>query len=298
MELGLHIVRFDWPASVGSIADGLATIGRTADDAGFTHLSVMDHYHQIEVIGRPEDPMLEGYLAALHLAHATTRARVGVLASGSQYRYPGLLVKIVTTLDVLSGGRALCIVGAGWNEEESRGLGVPMPARGERFARLEDTLRLAHQMFDDNPAPFQGATLTADCPINHPLPLSRPRPPIMVAGGGEKITLRLAAQYGDACNVFFAGPGSVEEQAAGVAHKFEVLRSHCRELGRPYDDIKRTALVTLPMAEGMTVPEVLRICRAAADVGVQQLIVMLDEPHDPRHLEALGSGVVPAVADL
>ena len=192
--------------------------------------------------------MLEGYLAALHLAHATTRARVGVLASGSQYRYPGLLVKIVTTLDVLSDGRALCILGAGWNEEESRGFGVPMPTRGERFARLEDTLRLAHQMFDDNPSPFQGATFLADCPINHPLPLSRPRPPIMVAGGGEQRTLRLVAQYADACNVFLAGDGSLEERTAAVAHKFDVLRGHCRDLGRAYDDIKRTAVVTLAMA--------------------------------------------------
>src|SRR4051794_7940768 len=296
MDLGLHIIRFDWPGAPQNTAEVLASIGRTADEVGMTHLSVMDHYFQIGMAGPPEDPMLEGYLAALHLAHATSRARVGVLASGSQYRYPGLLVKIVTTLDVLSGGRALCIVGAGWNEEESRGLGVPMPARGERFARLEDTLRLAHQMFDDNPAPFQGATLTADCPINHPLPLSRPRPPIMVAGGGEQVTLRLVAQYGDACNVFFAGPGSLEDQAAGVAHKFEVLRGHCRDLGRPYDDIKRTALATLSMGEGMTVPDVLRVCRAAADVGVQQLIVMLDEPHERRHLEALGSLVVPAIS--
>ena len=171
-----------------------------------------------------------------------------------------------------------------------------MPAVGERFARLEDTLRLAHQMFADNPSPFHGATLSADCPINHPLPLSTPRPPIMVAGGGEQRTLRLVAQYADACNVFLAGPGSLEERAAVVAHKFEVLRGHCRDVGRAYDDIKRTALVTFTLGGGMTVPEVLDTCRAAADAGVQELIVMLDEPHDLQHLETLGTEVIPTVA--
>jgi F420-dependent oxidoreductase-like protein len=297
MKLGLHIVRFDWPGSPETIASTLTDIGRTADDAGFTHLSVMDHYFQIGMAGPPQDPMLEGYLAALHLAHATSRARVGVLATGSQYRYPGLLIKIVTTLDVLSGGRALCILGAGWNEEESRGLGVPMPKQSERFGRLEDTLRLAHQMFADDDSPFAGATLTAERPINRPQPLSRPRPPIMVGGGGEKRTLRLVAQYADACNVFLAGPGTLEEQAANVAHKFDVLRGHCADVGRPYDEIRRTALAVLPMGAGMTTAEVLRTCRAAADVGVQELIAMVDEPHDLRHLETLGRDVVPVIAD-
>ena len=297
MHLGLHLVRFDWPGTPENTATVLADIGRTADDAGMTHLSVMDHYFQIGMVGPPEDPMLEGYLAALHLAHATTRARVGVLATGSQYRYPGLLIKIVTTLDVLSGGRALCILGAGWNEEESVGLGVPMPAMSERFDRLEDTLRLARQMFADDDSPFHGATVNAERPINRPQPLSRPRPPIMVGGGGEKRTLRLVAQYADACNVFFAGPGTVEEQAADVAHKFDVLRRHCEDVGRPYDEIRRTAACTLPLAAGMTSEAVLHLCRAAADVGVQDLICMVDEPHDLRHLEMLGRDVIPVVAD-
>ncbi|HTY72506.1 MAG TPA: TIGR03560 family F420-dependent LLM class oxidoreductase [Actinomycetes bacterium] len=295
MELGLHVVRFDWPESFGSIADGLAAIGRTAEDAGITHLSVMDHYFQISGVGPPEDPMLEGYLAALHLAHATNRARVGVLATGAQYRYPGLLIKIVTTLDVLSGGRALCILGAGWNEEESLGLGVPMPARGDRFARLEDTLRLAHQMFADDPSPFHGSTLTASRPLNHPIPLSRPRPPIMVGGGGEQRTLRLVAQYADACNVFFSGE-TLDERAATVRHKFDVLRAHCADLGRPYEEIRRTALTGLPMGAGMGVAEVLETCRVAADAGVQELIVMVDAVHDLRHLETLGAEVVPVIA--
>ncbi len=297
MDLGLHVIRFDWPGSPGTIADQLARIARTADDAGFTHLSVMDHYFQIGVAGPPEDPMLEGYLAALHMAGATSRARVGVLATGVHYRHPGLLVKIVTTLDVLSGGRALFAVGAGWNEEESRGLGVPVPPTGERFERLEETLRLAHQMWRDDDSPFDGAHYSAERPLNHPQPLSRPHPPIMVGGGGERKTLRLVAQYADACNVFFGWHGTPTEKAAVAGHKFEVLRRHCENVGRPYEEVRRTALARLPMGAGMSTADALALCRAAADVGVQELIVMLDEPHELEHLDALGTEVVPVVAE-
>ncbi|HYT09330.1 MAG TPA: LLM class F420-dependent oxidoreductase [Mycobacteriales bacterium] len=297
MDLGLHVIRFDWPGSPGTIGERLADMARTADDAGFTHLSVMDHYFQIGVAGPPEDPMLEGYLAALHMAEASSRARVGVLATGVHYRHPGLLVKIVTTLDVLSGGRALFAVGAGWNEEESRGLGVPVPPVAQRFERLEDTLRLAHQMWRDEDSPFHGAQVTAERPLNRPQPLSRPHPPIMVAGGGERKTLRLAAQYADACNVFFGWQGTPADRAAVAGHKFEVLRRHCADVDRPYEEVRRTALTSLPMGAGMSVQDVLATCRAAADVGVQELIVMLDEPHELKHLETLGTEVVPVVAD-
>jgi F420-dependent oxidoreductase-like protein len=297
VDLGLHVIRFDWPGAPGTVADRLAAIARTADDAGFTHLSVMDHYFQIGVAGPPEDPMLEGYLAALHMAGATSRARVGVLATGVHYRHPGLLVKIVTTLDVLSGGRALFAVGAGWNDEESRGLGVPFPATGERFERLEDTLRLAHQMWRGDESPFTGSHVTAERPLNHPPALSRPHPPIMVGGGGERRTLRLVAQYADACNLFFSPHDDLPSAAAAVRHKLDVLRRHCDEVGRPYEEVHRTALAALPMGAGMTTDDVLGVCRAAADAGIQQLVVMVDEVHELRHLEALGRDVVPAVAD-
>jgi alkanesulfonate monooxygenase SsuD/methylene tetrahydromethanopterin reductase-like flavin-dependent oxidoreductase (luciferase family) len=241
--------------------------------------------------------MLEGYLAATHMAAATRRARVGVLATGVHYRHPGLLVKIVTTLDILSGGRALFAVGAGWNEEESRGLGVPVPPVAERFERLEETLRLAHQMWRDDDTPFHGTHYTAERPVNRPQPLSRPHPPIMVGGGGERKTLRLAARYADACNVFFGWQGTPVERAAAAAHKFDVLRRHCEDVGRPYDEVRRTALASLPMAAGMSTQDVLALCRAAADAGVQELIVMLDAPHELKHLETLGRDVVPVVAE-
>jgi F420-dependent oxidoreductase-like protein len=297
VDLGLHVIRFDWPGAPGTVADRLAAIARTADDAGFTHLSVMDHYFQIGVAGPPEDPMLEGYLAAMHLANASSRARVGVLATGVHYRHPGLLVKIVTTLDVLSGGRALFAVGAGWNDEESRGLGVPFPPTAERFERLEDTLRLAHQMWRGDQAPFTGRHVVAERPISSPPPLSRPRPPIMIGGGGERKTLRLVAQYADACNLFFIPHGDPAAATEAVTHKLAVLRRHCADVGRPYEEVHRTALTSLPMGAGMSTRDVLGLCRAAAGAGLQELIVMVDQVHELRHLEALGRDVVPAIAD-
>jgi F420-dependent oxidoreductase-like protein len=226
MDLGLHIVRFDWPGSPGNIGSTLSEIARAADDAGLTHLSVMDHYFQIGMVGPRDDPMLEGYVAATHLAAHTSRARVGVLATGVHYRHPGLLLKIVTSLDVLSGGRAVFCIGAGWNEEESRGLGVPVPPLSERFERLEETLQLAHQMWRDDPKPFDGRHFQLAEPICRPQPVARPHPPIMVGGGGERKTLRLAAQYADACNVFFGWEGTAQDRAAMAGRKYEVLRQH------------------------------------------------------------------------
>jgi F420-dependent oxidoreductase-like protein len=298
MHLGLHIIRFDWPGAPDNVGATLAAIARTADDAGITHLSVMDHYFQIAVAGPREDPMLEGYVAATHIAAHTSRARVGVLATGVHYRHPGLLIKIVTSLDVLSGGRAIFAIGAGWNEEESRGLGVPVPAVSERFERLEETLQLAHQMWRDDGSPFAGRHYQLAEPICHPLPLSKPHPPIMVGGGGEKKTLRLAAKYADASNVFFGWEGTLADRAAVAGRKFEVLRQHCAEVGRPYEEIRRTALTGLRMGEdGMSTSDVLALCRAGHEAGAQDLVLMLEDVHDLRHLETLGREVVPVVAD-
>jgi F420-dependent oxidoreductase-like protein len=298
MDLGLHIVRFDWPGAPDNIGPRLAEIAQAADDAGLRHLSVMDHYFQIGVVGPPADPMLEGYVAATHMAAHTSRIRIGVLATGVHYRHPGLLIKIVTSLDVLSGGRALFAVGAGWNEEESRGLGVPVPAMSERFERLEETLQLAHQMWRDDASPFPGRHYQATDPICHPQPLSKPRPPIMVGGGGERKTLRLAARYADATNVFFGFTGTAEERAAVARQKYQVLRRHCEDVGRPYQEIRRTSLLGLRMGEdGMSTSDLVALCRAARDAGVQELILMLEDVHDLRHLETLGREVVPVVAE-
>lgn len=298
MRIGLHIYQFNWPGSPANIGERLAEIARTADDAGLTHLSVMDHYFQIGMAGPPDDPMLEGYVAATHLAAHSRRARVAVLASGVHYRHPGVLIKQVTSLDVLSGGRATLALGAGWNEEESRGLGVPCPPVAERFERLEETLRLAHQMFRDDDSPFHGKHYTLERPLNRPQPLSKPHPPIMIGGGGEQKTLRLVARYADATNVFFGYRGSPEERAAAAAQKYEVLRRHCAEIGRPYEEITKTALAGIgPPGGEMAAADVLALCRAGHEIGVDELIVMYADLGNVAHLEMLGRDVVPVIAE-
>ena len=191
--------------------------------------------------------MLEGYTTLAHAAAVTERIELGTLVTGVTYRHPGILLKTVTTLDVLSGGRAWLGIGAAWNEEEHRGLGVPYPSTRERFALLEDTLRLAHRMFADDDRPFEGDAVSLERPLNHPQPVRRP--PIMVGGGGEKRTLRLVAQYADACNLFDTGLGP-----EGLPHKLDVLRRHCDEVGRPYDEIEKTCLTRLTLDTGAGLP--------------------------------------------
>src|SRR5690349_9711019 len=239
MRIGLQVPSFSWPGGAESIGARLAEIGRTADDAGFASIWVMDHFFQIGVNGAPEEPMLEGYSALSYLAGVTERIKLGALVTGVIYRYPGLLIKTATTLDVLSGGRAYLGIGAAWNEQEARGLGVPFPPLKERFEQLEETLQLAHQMWRDDVQPYQGKQFQLEQPINHPQPLSKPHPPIMVGGGGEQKTLRLVAQYADACNLF-ARSGTDE-----LSRKLEILRGHCETVGRDYNEIERTALGTV-----------------------------------------------------
>jgi F420-dependent oxidoreductase-like protein len=291
--IGLQVPSFTWPDGTDGIGPKLAEIGRTADDAGFASLWVMDHFFQIEYVGPPEDPMLEGYSALSYLAGRTERVKLGTLVTGIIYRYPGLLVKTATTLDVLSGGRAYLGIGAGWFEREARGLGVPFPPTKERFEQLEETLQIAHQMWSGEVAPYRGAHYRLEETLNSPQALTRPHPPIMIGGMGERKTLRLVAQYANACNLFaFAGVDTIR-------HKLDVLRGHCEDIGRDYEDIERTALGTVKLApDGMTVEEVIEQCRALNDAGVQHLIFNMPNVHEIRPLEAFGEKVIPAVADL
>jgi F420-dependent oxidoreductase-like protein len=291
--IGLQVPSFTWPDGTDGIGPKLAEIGRTADDAGFASLWVMDHFFQIEYVGPPEDPMLEGYSALSYLAGRTERVKLGTLVTGVIYRYPGLLVKTATTLDVLSGGRAYLGIGAGWFEREARGLGVPFPPTKERFEQLEETLQIAHQMWSGEVAPYRGAHYRLEETLNSPQALTRPHPPIMIGGMGERKTLRLVAQYANACNLFaFAGVDTIR-------HKLDVLRGHCEDIGRDYEDIERTALGTVKLApDGMTVEEVIEQCRALNDAGVQHLIFNMPNVHEIRPLEAFGEKVIPAVADL
>lgn len=268
MDLGLHYWNFSTPAEPALIAPTLARTARCAEEAGFAHFSVMDHYFQMEYTAAHDEPMLEGYTTLGYVAALTERMRLGVLVTGVMYRYPGLLAKIVTTLDVLSGGRAELGIGASWYEREQRALGVPVVPVGERFERLEETLRICLQMWGPDNGPFKGEHYELAETVCVPAPLSRPHPPILIGGGGEKKTLLLVARYADACNLFAS---SVED----VAHKLEVLRGHCAAEGRDDDAIRKTALYVAPIA--LTDPDqVLRDAEQLAGLGVTQLDFMPD----------------------
>ncbi len=274
MRIGLQVPSFSWPGGPAEIGARLAEIGRTADDAGFYSTWVMDHFFQIGMVGAPEEPMLEGYSALSFLAGVTKRVKLGTLVTGVIYRYPGLLVKTATTLDVLSGGRAYLGIGAAWNEQESRGLGVPFPPLKERFERLEEALQIAHQMWRGDRTLFNGKHYQLGDPLNSPPALSKPHPPIMIGGGGEQKTLRFVAQYGDACNLFARMGNDVLQQ------KLDVLKGHCEAVGRPYEEIERTALATVNLAPGADTPaKVIELSRSVAKLGIQHLIFNMPNVH-------------------
>lgn len=257
MKLDLHVSRFDWAGGPSGIGPGVAHLARTAEAVGIRALSFMDHFFQMEMAAPAEDPMLEGYTALGFVAGITQRLRLRVLVTGVTYRYPGILAKTVTTLDVLSGGRAELGLGAAWYEREHRGLGVPFPPISERFERLEEALHICLQMWSDDNGPFRGKHYQLAETLCSPAPVSSPRPRIMIGGGGERKTLRLVAQYADACNLF----GSPDV----VAHKIEVLRGHCDTVGRDIREIEVTAL--LQAEEDWTPDDVLRNGEAYAKVG-------------------------------
>jgi F420-dependent oxidoreductase-like protein len=236
VRVGIQIPSFTYPGGQEQIAPTFARIARDADQAGLASLWVMDHFFQIRGVGAAEEPMLEGYSALSYAAAITERITLGTMVTGVVYRYPGILIKTVTTLDVLSGGRAWFGVGAAWNAEESAGLGVPFPPVAERFERLEETLRIAKQMWAGDESPFAGKHYNLERPLNSPPAVSRPHPRILVGGGGEKKTLRLVAKYADATNQF---------DTPELPHKLDVLREHCAREGRPYGDIEKTALCVL-----------------------------------------------------
>lgn len=293
MKVGLQISSFTWPGGPEAIGPTLARIVREADDAGFDSLWVMDHFFQIRGNGRVEEPMLEGMTALGFMAAHSKRARLGLMVGGVHYRHPGLWVKATTTLDVLSGGRAWLGIGAAWNAEESRALAFPFPPLGERFELLEETLQIAHGMFEGargSEAAFRGRRYRADRLLNSPQSLSRPRVPIMVGGGGERKTLRLVAQYADACNVF----GSPE----AIARKYAILDAHCAAVGRDPRAIERSTLQDVRLAAGSgsrgeTPDEVVQWFGELGDAGAEHIIVDLKGIHEPGRLDRFASAVLP-----
>jgi F420-dependent oxidoreductase-like protein len=292
MKLGLQISSFTWPGGPEAIGPTLGRIASQADDVGFDSIWVMDHFFQIRSVGRAEEPMLEGWTALGFLAALTKRARLGLMVGGVHYRLPGLWVKAATTLDVLSGGRAWLGIGAAWNQEESEALGFPFPPLGERFEMLEETLQIAHGMWTGergSEGAFNGRQYKAGRLLNSPQSISRPRPPIMIGGGGERKTLRMVAQYADGTNVF-GGP-------AAIHHKYEVLREHCAAIGRDPEEIERSTLQSVNLASESPDQVVDRVGELA-DAGAQHVILSLRNADDPANLETFGRAVIPRLRDL
>ncbi len=288
MKIGLHISDFTWPGGPPRLASTLGSIATAAEDAGLARVSVMDHVWQIGVIGPPEHEMLEAYTTLGYLAAKTSRVELVSWVTAVVYREPGLLAKMVSTLDVLSGGRAWLGIGAAWNEAESRGIGLPFPPTAERFERLEEALQICLQMWSDDEGPYEGKHYRLDRTLNVPQPLTKPHPPILIGGGGEKKTLRLVAKYAQACNLF----GGAE-----LEHKLDVLRRHCDDVGRDYDEIEKTVMFSLdPGDNGEKVDALLEELQRLAALGVQEAHGSIPDVWRITPLELLGDRVVPVAA--
>ena len=291
MHIGLQIPNFTYPGGVPMLRQTLKDIVQTADQGGFYSVWVMDHFFQLQFIGPPEWNMLEGYSTLSYFAGITEKVKLGTLVTGVVYRHPGALIKTVSALDVLSGGRAYLGIGAAWNEPEAIGLGIPFPPLKERFEMLEDALQAAKKMFADDATPFEGKHVKMANPINHPLPVKPP--PILIGGGGEQKTLRLVAQYGDACNLFARMGEQVLQQ------KLDALKGHCDKLGRDYTSIEKTALSSVHLATGQQTPaDVIKECENLAKLGFTHIIFNMPNVHEIAPLETFAKEIIPAVASF
>jgi F420-dependent oxidoreductase-like protein len=289
VKVGLQIPSFTWQGGPRELRGTLARIARRADQGGFASLWVMDHFFQIPPVGPAEQEMLEGYAALGFLAGVTERVTLGTLVTGVTYRHPGLLVKTVSSLDVLSGGRAVLGIGAAWFEREHRGLGVPFPPLAERFERLAETLEIAHQMWSGRVAGFEGRHYRLAETLDVPGPLRRPHPPILIGGGGERKTLRLVARHADACNLF------TWEGVPVVRRKLDVLRRHCDAEQRDPGEIEITTLSTANL-EKQSPAELIGFCRELADAGVQHAIFNMPGVDSLAPLDAFAETIIPEVA--
>jgi F420-dependent oxidoreductase-like protein len=287
MKFGVHVSNFTWSGGPAEIADTLTRIATTAEDVGFSRLTVMDHFWQIAVVGPKEHEMLEAYTTLGYVAGQTKKLELFTLVTGATYRSPGLLAKAVTALDVLSKGRAWLGLGAGWNEEEAIGLGLGYAPTAERFERLEETLQICRQMWSDSDGPYTGRHYTLGSTLNSPSALSTPRPRIMIGGGGERKTLRLVAKYADACNLF-GGPEA--------AHKLDVLREHCDREGRDYDTVEKTVTTSLSLDEDGGTGALLERLRGLHELGFTAVHGSIAGVESLTPLEVLGRDVIPEVS--
>ena len=292
MQLGIHVRAFDVPEGPAGIGPELSRVGEVAEVIGAGWLSVMDHYFQMEQFMPATDPMMEGYTTLGFLAAHTSTVRLGLLVTGVTYRHPGLLAKIVTTLDVLSEGRGQLGIGAAWYDREHRGLGVPFPSTAERFERLEEALQVCLQMWDpENNGPFEGKHYRLAETLCVPAPISSPRPPIMIGGSGERKTLRLVAQYADACNLFATTP-------AELTHKVDVLRRHCDDVGRDPGEITTTFLNRSPLTGADGVERFVDEMAEYAKAGADTVIVVPPGDRPAAWVEETCAPAVPLLAEL
>ena len=293
MDTGLHVASFSWPDGPAATAATLTRVASVADQGGFASLSVMDHFFQLEMMGPDAalEPMLEGYATLGYLAAVTERIRLGLLVTGVTYRYPGLLAKTVTTIDVLSRGRGELGIGAAWYEREHDGLGVPYPPLAERFERLEEALQICLQMWSDNSGAYEGTHYQLTETLNSPQPITQPHPPIMIGGSGEKKTLRLVAKYADACNLFVNTPDE-------ATHKLGVLRQHCENEGTDYDRIRKTMLYMGGTLFSGDYEGFVREMAGFAAAGIGGVMVMPIGPNPVELTEQLATQVVPKLATM
>ena len=289
MKFAVHLSQLTWGIETADMAQVLAETARAADEGGVSTLTMMDHWFQMENIGGPFAEMLEGYSSLGFLAGQTSRIELGLLVTGVTYRHPGLLAKIVTTLDVLSRGRAMLGIGAAWYEREHRGLGVPFPPVAERFERLEEALQICRQMWSDDDGPYEGRHYQLAETICLPGPVRQPRPRVLIGGSGERKTLKLVARYADACNLFATGP-------AEVAHKIDVLNRHCEAEGRDPAEISKTIIGGLdPVADA---DGFLKAMTEYARLGVDQVWAGPPGPGPVEWVTRACTEVVPRLADI
>jgi F420-dependent oxidoreductase-like protein len=290
MRVSIGVTNYSWPGGPGRLGSELARLVRDADQAGVDTVWVVDHLLQADPAAAPgETEMLEAYTTLGFLAGQAERVRLGTMVTGVTFRPPALLVKAVTTLDVLSGGRAWLGLGAGYQAEEAEAMGLPLPPVAERFERLKETLEIATRMWAGDDAPFEGTHYRLGRPDGSPLPIQRPRPPILIGGTGERRTLRLVARYADACNLF-----DIPDGGRTVKHKLEVLARHCGDLGRPYEQIEKTLSTRLEAGEPSDA--FVARCAAAAALGIEHMVVITSGPWTSEALATLAAAI-PALAE-
>ncbi len=288
MNLDLHVPRFTWPGGPDAMGPTLTTLAHTAEALGVRTLSVMDHWFQMEAMWPADEPMLEGYTTLGYVAAKTEHLRLRLLVGGVTYRHPGLLAKTVTTLDVLSGGRAELGIGAAWYEREHLGLGVPFPPVSERFERLEETLQICEQMWSDDNGPYEGTHYHLAETLCSPLPVSSPRPRILIGGSGERKTLRLVATYADACNIFGDAPT--------IAHKLTILQRHCDDVGRDPAEIEVTALMGVDQSMGPDA--ILSRAESLGAVGVKTIVTSSNTEEPSRWLEETWGPIISELSSI